>query len=86
MDRPWGRKELDTTDQLTHTHTHTQYWSFSFNVSPSNEYSGLIAFVLTGLISLLSKGHSRVFSSTAVQKNQFFGTRPSLQSSFHICM
>ena len=76
MDRPWGRKEMDTTEQLTHTRT--KYWSFSFNVSPSNEYSGLIVFVLTGLISLLSKGLLRVFSSTTVRKNQFFGTQSSL--------
>ena len=33
---------------------------------------------LTGLISLHSKGLSRVFSSTTVQKHQFFGTQPSL--------
>ena len=33
---------------------------------------------LTGLISLQSKGLSRVFSSTTVQKHQFFGARPSL--------
>ena len=33
---------------------------------------------LTGLISLLSKGLSGVFSSTAVQKHQFFGTQLSL--------
>ena len=39
---------------------------------------------LTGLISLLSKGLSRVFSSTTVQKHQFFGTQPSLWSNFHI--
>ena len=32
---------------------------------------------LTGLISLLSKGLSRVFSSTTVQKHQFFGPQPS---------
>ena len=32
----------------------------------------------TGLISLQSKGLSRVFSNTTVQKNQFFGTQPSL--------
>ena len=38
---------------------------------------------LTGLISLLSKGFSRVFSSTTVQKNQFFETQPSLQSKSH---
>ena len=37
----------------------------------------------TGLISLYSKGLSRVFSSTAVQKHQFFGTQlysPTLKS------
>ena len=33
---------------------------------------------LTGLISLLSKGLSRVFSSTAVWNHQFFGVQPSL--------
>ena len=35
---------------------------------------------LTGLISLQSKGLSRVFSNTTVQKHQFFGTQPSLWS------
>ena len=39
---------------------------------------------LTGLISLLSKGLSRVFSSTTVQKHQFFGVHPSLWSNSHI--
>ena len=33
---------------------------------------------LTYLISLLSKGLSRVFSSTTIQKHQFFGVQPSL--------
>ena len=42
-----------------------KYWSFS--TSPSNEYSGLISLGLRGCISLLSKGLSRVFSSTTVQ-------------------
>ena len=32
-----------------------KYWSFSFRISPSNEYSGLISFRITGLISLLSR-------------------------------
>ena len=40
---------------------------------------------LTGLISLLSKGCSGVFSSITVQKHQFFGTQPSLWSNSHIC-
>ena len=53
-----------------------KYWSFSFSISPSNEYSGWI--------SLQSKGLSRVFSNTTVQKHQFFGTQPSSQSNSHI--
>ena len=32
-----------------------KYWSFSFSICSSSEYSGLIAFRMTGLISLLSK-------------------------------
>ena len=39
---------------------------------------------LTGLISLLSKGHSRVFSRTTIQKHQFSGTQPSLWLNSHI--
>ena len=37
-----------------------------------------------GWISLQSKGLSRVFSNTTVQKHQFFGTQPSSQSNSHI--
>ena len=37
-------------------------------------------------LCLLSKGPSRVCSSTTVQKNQFFGTQPSLWSNSHISM
>ena len=64
-----------------------KYWSFS--ISPSNEYSEHISFRmdwlgllgwfplgLTSLISLLSKELSRIFSSTSIQKHQFFS--PSL--------
>ena len=39
---------------------------------------------LTGLISFQIKGLSRVFSSTAVQKHQFFSALPSLWSYSHI--
>ena len=38
----------------------------------------------TGLISLQSKGFSRVFSNTTVQKHQFFGDQLSLESNSHI--
>ena len=39
---------------------------------------------LTGLISCLSKGLSRVFSSATVQKCQFISSQPSLWSNSHI--
>ena len=38
---------------------------------------------LTGLISLVSKGLSRVFSSTTIWNHQFFSAQPSLWSSSH---
>ena len=42
-------------------------------------------FPLTGLISLLSTGLSRVFSSATVWRQQIFGALPSLRSSSHNC-
>ena len=56
----------------------SKYWSFSFSISPSSEYSRLISFRIDWLISLLSKGLSRIFSNTTVQKHQFFGAQLSL--------
>ena len=47
------------------------------SVLPVN-FQGWLPLGLTGLISLQSKGLSRVYSSTTVGKNQFFGTQPSL--------
>ena len=51
------------------------YWSFSFSISPSSEYSGLISFSMDWLISLQSKGFSRVFSNTTVQRYQSFSAQ-----------
>ena len=45
---------------------------------------GLFPLGLSSLISLQSKGLSRVFSSTTFQKYQFFGTWSSLWSKCHI--
>ena len=39
---------------------------------------------LTGLVSLQSRGLSRVFSSTTIWKHQLFSTQPSLRSISHI--
>ena len=57
--------------------------SASVSVLPVN-IQGLFPLGLTGLISLQFKGFSRVFSSTTVQKHQFFGAQPSLWSNSHI--
>ena len=61
-----------------------KYWSLSFSISPSNEYSELISYRMTGWISLQSKGLSRVFSNTTVQKHQFISAQLSLWSNSHI--
>jgi len=58
--------------------------SASASVLPMN-IEGWFPLVLTGLISLLPEWLSRVFSSTTVQKYQFFGVQPSLWSNSHIC-
>ena len=60
-----------------------KYWGFSFSIIPSKEIPGLI-FRMDCWISLQSKGLSRVFSNTTVQKHQFFGAQPSSQSNPHI--
>ena len=55
-----------------------KYWSFSFNISPSNEHSGLISFRKDWLDLPAVQGTLRVFSNTTVQKHQFFGAQLSL--------
>ena len=57
--------------------------SASALILPMN-IQGWFPLGLTDLISLLPKGLSRVFSSSTVQKRQFFGFQPSLWSSSHI--
>ena len=73
---------------------HLTSWSFasgspgngasaSASVLPMN-FQGWFPLGLTGWISLQSKGLSRVFSNTTVQKHQFFGAQPSLWYNSHI--
>ena len=61
-----------------------KYWSFSFSIISSKKSQGWSPSEWTGWISLQSKGLSRVFSNTTVQKHQFFGSQPSSQSNSHI--
>ena len=72
------------SNELTLYNRWPKYWNMS--ISPSNEYSGLISFRIDWLISLQSKGLSRVFSRTTIQKHQFFSAQPSLWSNSHPSM
>ena len=58
-------------------------FSASASVLPMN-IQDCFPLGLTGLIFLLSKGLSRVFSNTTVQKHQFLSAQPSLWSNSHI--
>ena len=55
----------------------------SASVLPKNT-QGWFPLGLTGLTSSLSKGLSRLFSVTTIQKHQFFGAQPYLWSNTHI--
>ena len=61
--------------------------SIGASASPSvlsRNIQGWFPLGFPGLISLLPKGLSRVFSNTTIQKHQFFSTQPSLWFNSHI--
>ena len=61
-----------------------KYWSFSFNISPSNEHSGLISFRMDWLDLLVVQGTLKSLLHTTVQKHQFFGAQLCSSSNSHI--
>ena len=65
----WGGQSVGVSASASVLPMNTQDWS---------------PWVWTGWISLQSKGLSRVFSNTTVQKHQFFGAQLSSQSNSHI--
>ena len=65
----WGGQSIGVSASASVLPNNTQDWS---------------PLEWTGWISLQSKGLSRVFSNTTVQKHQFFGTQLSSQSNTHI--
>ena len=65
----WGGQSIGVSAVASFLPKNTQDWS---------------PLEWTGWISLQSKGLSRVFSNTTVQKHQFFSTQPSSQSNSHI--
>ena len=66
---PWGGQSTGVSASASFLPKKSQGWSLS-------EW--------TGWISLQSKGPSRLFSNTTVQKHQFFGAQLSSQSNSHI--
>ena len=66
---PWGGHSIGVSASTSILTMNTQDWS---------------CLGWTGRISFLSKGLSRVFSNTTVQKHQFFSTQLSSQSNSHI--
>ena len=65
----WGGQSIGVSASASFLPKNTQDWS---------------PLEWTDWISLQSKGLSRVFSNTTVQKHQFFGAQPSSQSNSHI--
>ena len=66
------------------SHEVAKVLDFSFSILSSNEHPGVISFRMDWLDLLAVQGTTRVFSSTTVQKQQFFGTQLSSQSNSHI--
>ena len=66
-----------------------KYWSFRFSTCPFNSQDWF-PLGFTGLMSMQSKGLSRVFSNITVQKHQFFNAQLSLcelsNSHIHTCL
>ena len=63
-----------------------KYWSFNFNISSSNEYSGLISSKIDWFDLLAVQGTQESSSAPQFVKHQLFLTLPSLWSSSHNCM
>ena len=61
-----------------------KYWSFSFNISPSNEYLGLIPFRMDWLNLLAIQGTRKSFLQHHSSKASFFSAQLSSQSNSHI--
>ena len=59
-------------------------WSFSINISPSNEYSGLISFRIDWFDLLDAQGTLKSFLQHHNSNHQLLGTQPSLWSNSHI--
>ena len=61
-----------------------KYWSFSFSICPSNEYSGLISFMMDWLDLLAVQGTFKSVLQHHSSNHQFFIARLFLQSNTHI--
>ena len=82
---PYPSQHQSLFQWINSLHEVPKYWSFSFTIIPTKEIPELISFRMDWMeTGWVSKGLSRVFCNTTVQKHQFFGTQPSSQSNTHI--
>ena len=83
LENPHGHGRLQSMGSQRVRHDWSIGVSASSSVFPMNIQDWFL-LGLTGLISFMSKGFSRVLSITKVQKHQFFGTQPCLWSNSYI--
>ena len=77
-------QDQDLFQWVSSLHQVAKVWSFSSSIILPMNIQDWFSLGWTGWISLQSKGLSRVFSNTTVQKHQFFDAQVSLQSSSYI--
>ena len=71
--------------ELAHPIRWPKYWSFSFNISPSNEYSGLISFRMDWFDLLAVQGTLKSLLEYCSLKASFLRHSAFLSSNSHIC-
>ena len=72
-------------DEITLCISWPKYWSFSFNISPSNEYSGLISFGIDWYDLLTVQENLKSPLRHHNSKASILCLQPSLWSNSHIC-
>ena len=71
--------------RVSSSHQVAKVLEFSFNISPSNEYSGLLSFRMDWLDLLAVQGTLKSLLQHIIQKHQFFSAQLSLRSNSHPC-
>ena len=63
-----------------------KHWNFNFNISTSNEYSGLISFRIDWFDLLTGQGTLKSLLQQTVQRHPIISAQPFLLPTSHICI